>query len=73
MDGVGSEDAETETVNPANGQSKKPVPVATNADPVFPTTPPGYKPGQDDEDDDRYETDDHEDSDGGNSHWEHDD
>lgn len=78
--GLGSEVSGTGPVDSPTNQPTKPVPTATQTDPVFPTTPPGYKPGEeneddesDDQDEDRYETHDHEDSHGGDDSSEHDD
>ena len=78
--GLGSEDSGASTVGSPTDQTTKPIPTAAPTDPVFPTTSPSYKPGQgneddesDDQGDDRYETHDHEDSNGGDDSSGHDD
>jgi len=73
-----SEDPEIVTVIPAGGPTKTPAPIASpsrTSDPVLPSPPPGYKPGQngDDEGDGDESDGEHEDWQDSHDSWEHDD
>jgi len=68
-----SEDPEIVTVIPAGGPTKTPAPIASpsrTSDPVLPSPPPGYKPGQNGDDEGDGEHEDWQDS---HDSWEHDD